>query len=290
MSALTRIAPTPSGFLHMGNMCSFVLTWALARGMGGKVLLRIDDLDAERVRQEYVEDIFRAIDLLGIDYDMGPSGVDDFNKNWSQHLRRSHYEDVLNKLLATDRVFACKLSRKALRDYAQDGHYLLSGCSQNFPLDNGDVSLRVITPDEIISWQDRDGTARNVNLYHTMRDFVVRRRDGVPAYQLASLADDLFFGVNLIVRGEDLLPSTAAQRYLASLIEEEKFTASAFFHHPLITNQMGEKLSKSAGSRVQAKRLEKVDKAFIFDRVKIWLCDAACSGSAREVLEQWRLH
>jgi glutamyl/glutaminyl-tRNA synthetase len=289
MTVLTRLAPTPSGFLHIGNMCSFVLTWALARSMGGKILLRIDDLDVERVRPEYVEDIFRAIDLLEIDYDTGPSGVDDFNKNWSQQLRRSHYEDVLNKLLATDRVFACKLSRKALRDYAPDGQYPLSGRHQNITLDSEDVSLRVITPDEMISWQDLGGTARNVNLYHTMRDFVVRRRDGVPAYQLASLADDLFFGINFIVRGEDLLPSTAAQRYLASLIGSDTFTASVFYHHPLITDQQGDKLSKSAGSRVQANQPEKVDKARIFEQVKVWLGDADWSGPAREVLEKWRL-
>lgn len=289
MAILTRIAPTPSGLLHFGNRCSFVLTWALARSMGGKILLRIDDLDTERVRPEYVEDIFRTIDLLGIDYDMGPSGVDDFYKNWSQQLRRSNFDDVLKKLLATGRVYACKLSRKALRDNATDGQYPLSGRSQNIPLDSVDTSYRVMTPDEMTSWQDLDGTARHVNLYHTMRDFVVRRRDGVPAYQVASLADDLFFGINLIVRGEDLLPSTAAQRYLAGLIGADTFTSSAFFHHPLITDQQGEKLSKSAGSGVRANQSEKMDKAQIFEHVKVWLGDTDWSGPTREVLEQWRL-
>ena len=92
----TRIAPTPSGFLHVGNAVSFLITYCLAKSENGKLLLRIDDLDRERYRKEYLEDIFYALDWLGIQYDEGPSSVADFDKYWSQHQRLSLYDDVLN--------------------------------------------------------------------------------------------------------------------------------------------------------------------------------------------------
>ena len=83
----TRLAPTPSGFLHIGNGAAFVATWALARAFEGKILLRIDDLDAERMRPEYIEDIFKTLDWLGLDWDEGPFSVGDFFKNWSETMR-----------------------------------------------------------------------------------------------------------------------------------------------------------------------------------------------------------
>lgn len=288
MPLLTRLAPTPSGFLHIGNMCSFVLTWALARGVGAKILLRIDDLDSERVRPEYIDDIFRTIDRLGINYDTGPSGGDDFNSNWSQQHRLPLYEDLLARLTATGNVFACNLSRKVIREGAPGGQYPLAGREQDLSLEMQDVSWRIITPDEICHWEDLGGNGRAINLFQVMRDFVIRRRDGVPSYQVASLADDLHFGVNLIVRGEDLLPSTAAQLYLAGLLGKKRFKNSTFFHHPLIADMQGRKLSKSTASVRQLSRPDKVNKAFIYNQVKVWLDHPAIPETALKVLENWR--
>ena len=107
----TRIAPTPSGLLHEGNGTSFILTYALARAHQGQVVLRIDDLDAERMRLEYLDDIFRTLDWLGIDWDEGPSSVADFQLNWSQHHRLDLYQNILEKLRYTEGAFMLAIVR-----------------------------------------------------------------------------------------------------------------------------------------------------------------------------------
>ncbi|MEQ8535610.1 MAG: glutamate--tRNA ligase family protein, partial [Imperialibacter sp.] len=95
---ITRFAPTPSGFLHIGNIYSFLITWLLARKNNGQILLRIDDLDQERVRPEYVENIFRTLEWFGLDWDLGPSSVEQFEKEYSQLRRMEWYEAALQKL------------------------------------------------------------------------------------------------------------------------------------------------------------------------------------------------
>ena len=97
MTLRTRIAPTPSGFLHAGNGISFILTYVIARAFEGQILLRIDDLDAERMRPEYVEDIFKTLDWLGLEYDEGPTSPDDFYQNFSQHKRLDIYNHLIEK-------------------------------------------------------------------------------------------------------------------------------------------------------------------------------------------------
>ncbi|MEO8734552.1 MAG: glutamate--tRNA ligase family protein, partial [Flavobacteriales bacterium] len=91
----TRIAPTPSGYLHAGNGAAFFATWKIARSIGAKLLLRIDDLDAERVRPEYVADVFETLRWCGIDWDEGPKNANDFSQHWSQHLRLAHYATLI---------------------------------------------------------------------------------------------------------------------------------------------------------------------------------------------------
>ena len=103
----TRLAPTPSGYLHRGNLFSFALTWLLARKDGLQILLRIDDMDRARFRPEYLEDIFRSLDSLGINYDEGPSGPDDFHSRWSQMHRRELYDYALSQMRQDQLLFAC---------------------------------------------------------------------------------------------------------------------------------------------------------------------------------------
>ena len=107
----SRFAPTPSGYLHIGNGFNFVLTWLHARTRGGNILLRIDDLDKGRVRPEYVEDVFRTLDWLGLDWDEGPFGPSDLERKWSQHLRLDRYRSAIDELAFREIAFACALSR-----------------------------------------------------------------------------------------------------------------------------------------------------------------------------------
>ena len=119
----SRIAPTPSGFLHAGNAMNFILTWAITRASGGRLLLRIDDLDKGRYRREYVEDIFAGLEWLGLDYDEGPRSVQELEERWSQHHRLNRYQLLLDQLRADKRLFACICSRKEIRERSKDGRF-----------------------------------------------------------------------------------------------------------------------------------------------------------------------
>ncbi len=257
---ISRIAPTPSGYLHKGNAFSFVLTWLLTRKMGGRLILRIDDSDASRSRPEYVEDIFYTLDWLGLDYDIGPDGPDAFDACFSQRHRLGMYESFLEDLKNTEGlVYACSCSRKEIRQQNDNGLYK-GGCrSKALAFSGKNIAWRVHVPEQTdVCYREwLTGKEERYPLSCRTGDFVVRRKDGLPAYQLVSLADDIFYGVNFIVRGSDLCGSTAAQIYLARCLGAQQgkwqtgaqdFAEASFFHHPLILNNAGEKLSKSKGA------------------------------------------
>ena len=237
-----RIAPTPSGYLHIGNALNFVLTWLWVRKAGGKLRLRIDDRDTVRSKPEYIEDIFRTLDWMGLDWDEGPQTPDEQENIYSQARRGRRYDEVVALLIDTGKVFGCDCSRKVIQT-----HRCICE-ARNLPIDRPDTALRVVTPSEAIKVMDSKRGIMEVNLNDGLKDFVIRRRDGITAYQLFSLTDDLDFGINLIIRGEDLLSSTAAQIYLDSLIGADSFAEATFYHHNLVNDDLGLKLSKSAGS------------------------------------------
>jgi glutamyl/glutaminyl-tRNA synthetase len=228
-----RLAPTPSGYLHLGNAVNFVLTWLLVRRAGGTLHLRIDDLDRARLRRLYLENIFRVIDWLGIDYDHGPSGPDDFLRHYSQLLHLPAYNQVLRRLTQQpDLVYATRRSR--------------TSAAEAVPLATPGAAWRVQVPPGIVV-AAAPGAAP-MPLASIMPDFIIRKKDGVAAYQVASVVDDLRLGTTLVVRGLDLLPSTTAQLWLAAqLPETQAFRAGyiQFYHHPLLTDPAGHKLSKS---------------------------------------------
>ncbi len=230
-----RLAPTPSGFLHLGNGMNFILNWLLARNLGqdnrtkgeaiptpNSLFLRIDDLDVDRSRPAYLQDIFDSLEWLQLDWVQPPVYQSDPS-------RKPLYESVLTRLRALDILFACRKSRRDLESFG--GHYPLEFRQQGLDLDMPDVAWRIKTPPGF-----------------PLADFVVRRRDGIPAYQVASFADDLQMGITHIIRGADLEDSTHAQRFLAEVLLEEAFLQIQFLHHPLVLGHDGEKLSKSAGS------------------------------------------
>ncbi|HSR35757.1 MAG TPA: glutamate--tRNA ligase family protein [Desulfurivibrionaceae bacterium] len=238
----SRIAPTPSGYLHLGNAVNFLLTWLLVRQAGGSLKLRIDDADSDRTQPEYIEDIFHQLDWLGLTWDEGPSGPEDFRHHHSQLLRQERYRAVLDQLAATGLLFPCVCSRKQIREQATNGLYP-GTCRTRREPPPGEHAIRLLVPAEtVVQVGDQP-----VSLGATMGDFVLWRRDDQPAYQLASLVDDLDDRISCIVRGADLLASTAAQLHLATLLGAigEPFGAITFHHHPLIPGEGGQKLSKS---------------------------------------------
>lgn len=245
----TRIAPTPSGYLHPGNALSFLLTAALAKKTGAEVLLRIDDLDGLRVRNDYIQDIFDTLRFLGIVWNEGPHSPEEHAQQFAQIHRMSLYRRMLQKLRDEGHVFACNCSRTQILQHNANGAYPGTCTNKGLSLDSIGVSWRLHTrPNQLMRVKKIDGSVITSSLPAHMQAFVVRKKDGMPSYQLTSLADDLHFGVDLLVRGADLWPSTLAQLHLASLLGQQDFLNASFFHHSLLKNANGEKLSKSAGA------------------------------------------
>ena len=252
MTLRTRIAPTPSGFLHAGNGISFILTYAIARAFEGQILLRIDDLDAERMRREHVEDIFKTLDWLGLEYDEGPTSPDDFYQNFSQHKRLDIYNNLIKKLQIAGLLYECHCSRKQINLASTNGLYPKT-CRNNHlsahDVHKKETTWRIEVPDStIIYFNEWQKEKISIQLDTTMGDFIIQQKNGLPAYQIASLADDELYKINFIVRGNDLLNSTAAQVFLAEQVGDLTFPKNTFYHHPLLKNTEGVKFSKSEGA------------------------------------------
>ena len=239
----TRIAPTPSGFLHEGNILSFVLTAGLARRYGASILLRIDDLDIGRVRPAYVQDIFDTLQFLDIPWDEGPVDADDLRRQWSQRQRVDKYAEMLRTLQERGCVFACDCTRSRL-----SGGDVCACAGRLLDMTEPGHTWRLLT--------DMHNRIDHLDLYRgqvdsdfpsSVQQAVVRKRDGDPAYHVASLSDDLHYDVDLIVRGADLFESTLLQCRMAELMAADAFSRVTFFHHSLVSDPSGRKLSKSAG-------------------------------------------
>ena len=239
-----RLAPTPSGYLHLGNAVNFVLTWLLTRQAGGTLHLRIDDLDRARLRRAYLDNIFEVINWLGIDYDLGPNGPDDFLRHYSQLLHLPEYNRALRRLAQQPGLLYGSPRTRT------------GGAAAAVPLATPGAAWRARVPaDTIVSIIDGWQGPVSIPLAAEMPDFIVRKKDGVAAYQLASVVDDLRLGTTLIVRGLDLLPSTAAQLWLANqLTDLQMFNGNKiqFYHHGLLTDAAGYKLSKSTQAATEA--------------------------------------
>jgi glutamyl/glutaminyl-tRNA synthetase len=275
-----RLAPTPSGFLHLGNGLAFIYTWLLVRHAGGRLLLRIDDLDGPRAKPEFVTAIFEDLAWLGLDYDLGPTGPDDFFAHWSQTHRLGLYHQALDHLArlalpnGAPLVYACARSRaqvQAAPGPAPQAQRQVA--ARTAP--NPEVAWRLHTPPGTLvglhpQWlsPQAPGPWLQLDLAQALPDFVVRRRDGPPAYQLSTVVDDAHFGVNFVVRGQDLLASTAAQLHLAGWLPDSPLAGVQFYHHPLVADPHGQKLSKSAGATsLRQLRLARPGSAWLYQRL-----------------------
>lgn len=235
LKAQFRIAPTPSGYLHLGNILNFVLTKSECLRTGGELRLRLDDIDHSRVRTEYIEDVFRTLEWLGIEYDHGPMGVEDFKRHYSQVIKRDLYHNALKKI---SQRFICSCSRKEVQEASIDGQYPGTCYQKNLAFKRDKTCIRLRTRADF----SFDGTSP----HEQMRDFLIWSKEDLPSYQLVSVVDDLEDGITHIIRGLDLKPSSAAQVELASHLEEEDhFRAIHWHHHQLLRSPRGGKLSKS---------------------------------------------
>src|SRR5690606_14458760 len=193
----------------------FLITTALARQNGAKILLRIDDLDKERVKKKFVEDIFNTLTFLEIPWDEGPKNYQEFKTKFSQVHRLKSYRKALNDLKNTGSLFACDCSRRRISRESPDGSYPGTCKNKKVSFDNKEASWRLNTDmNKEVRLKDFAGKDVTDSLPSLLKDFVVLRKDGLPAYQLTSVVDDMMDEIDLIVRGKDLWGSSIAQVYL----------------------------------------------------------------------------
>lgn len=244
----TRYAPTPSGYLHLGNLYSFIVTAILAREKGLKIFLRIDDMDRDRYRPEFLENIFEILRYFDLPWDVGPSDKADFEQQWAQQNRIQSYTHALETLRQQGFVYACSCTRTDQQKFGLESG-CVKGCS------DAQLSLSAVG----FNWRFRTLEEQQELVLATgervvypfpikMKDFVIRRRDGNPAYQLCSVIDDQEFKIGWVVRGMDLLDSSIAQIALSRALNNSSYSDIKHIHHPVLRTANGSKLSKSDGA------------------------------------------
>lgn len=236
-----RFAPSPTGRMHLGNVFSALLSWLSAKSQGGTWLLRIEDIDPQRSRQEYAELIMDDLHWLGLDWDEGP---------YYQSERDDIYEHYLKQLTDNGLTYPCYCTRADIlatqAPHESDGRVVYKGTCRNLApgIKTGPAAIRMKVPSEgkgILSFTDGHYGMQTIDLTTHCGDFIVRRKDGAWAYQLAVVVDDALMGINEVVRGCDLLLSSPQQIYLA---QQLGFAPPHFTHLPLLCNKQGQRLSK----------------------------------------------
>ena len=251
-----RFAPSPSGRLHLGNLACSLLAWLSARSQGGRIVLRIEDLDAERCPRRYADLLEQDLDWLGLGWDEGGSRGGPHGPYYQSECAEI-YTRSYKKLESMGLVYPCFCSRAQLHaasaPHASDGNVIYPGTCRELTTEQvaerrarKAPAFRVRVPDETFRFEDGCMGAHSENLLQSCGDFYLRRADGVFAYQLAVVVDDARMGVTEVVRGADLLSSTARQMYLYRLLG---LTAPRFAHCPLLLAPDGRRLSKRDGDQ-----------------------------------------
>lgn len=282
-----RFAPTPSGRMHLGNVFAALIAWLSVRSQGGKMVLRMEDLDTQRTSAEFAETLRRDLTWLGLDWDeeMPP-----------QSQRTRVYDRYFDLLAQKGLLYPCYCTRSQLHSvnapHLSDGTYVYAGTCRGLSpeqrKEKGDkFSWRVQVPERVICLTDMAQGDFSQNLATECGDFVVRRADGVYVYQLAVTVDDGEAGVSEVVRGMDLLASAPRQMYLQELFG---FQAPAYGHVPLLVAPDGRRLSK----RDKDMDLGQLQKAMRPERLLgILACTAGLMDrvediSARELIPHFR--
>ncbi|WP_165244449.1 tRNA glutamyl-Q(34) synthetase GluQRS [Paludisphaera soli] len=250
-----RLAPSPTGGLHVGHARTFLLAWLAARRAGGPVILRIEDLDASRVRPEAADAALVDLRWLGLDWDEGPDHGGPRGP-YVQSERRALYDEALDRLKADERVYPCTctradVERAAAAPHAEDeGPTYPGACAGRSAADApalGDrpFAWRFRVPAGPVAWDDLHLGRREVDPARLGGDFLVGRNGIGPGYQLAVVVDDALMGVDQVVRGDDLVPSTPRQILLYRALG---WTPPDFAHVPLVVGPDGRRLAKRDGS------------------------------------------
>jgi glutamyl-tRNA synthetase len=254
-----RIAPSPTGFLHVGHALTFWQAQERARTADGTMILRVEDLDVQRCRSEFCDAVIEDLTWFGLKWNEGPDAGGPFNP-YLQSERRSYYLDAWRKLLRAGRIYPCCCSRKdvlqaAVAPHDEDEEPIYPGTcrprddspgSWSNKAEPAGVHWRFRVPDGVeLKFHDERLGEQKAVAGRDFGDFVVWRKDDVPAYQLAVVSDDAAMGITEVVRGEDLLTSTFRQLLLYRALGKEP---PKFFHAPLVRDESGKRLAKRHAS------------------------------------------
>lgn len=254
MKIVGRLAPSPTGAQHVGNARTYLLAWLSIRSRGGKVILRMEDIDSPRIKLWAAEQALEDLRWLGLDWDEGPD-IGGPSAPYVQTERVDFYEDALRKLREAEQIYPCTCSRKDIENAASAPHASHEGpiypdtCSSRSAADADTItdqpySWRFRASDETVVFDDAFAGRQECNVKRQLGDFVVCKADGTPSYQLAVVIDDAAMGITEVLRGDDLLPSTFRQLELYRFFG---FTPPTFVHVPLVVGSDGRRLAKRHG-------------------------------------------
>ncbi len=279
---VTRLAPSPTGALHLGNARTFLINWAIARQHGWHIVLRIEDLDTPRVKPGAIEDTIDVLAWLGMDWDEGPILQSDDSDSCSNAMRA---------LATAGLVYPCDLTRAQVEEAATAPHanqhetiFPTSLRPEVHPreFDDPETNWRLVIPEEPISFVDAFHGPQRFDLESTIGDFVIWTKRGQPAYQLNVVVDDHRQGVTEVVRGDDLLRSAARQIHVYRSLGLDPIPR--YTHLPLVQGEDGRRLAKRHGdTRVSSYRDQGVPASRLVSLIARW------SGVPREFWEDGRL-
>jgi glutamyl-tRNA synthetase len=247
---LTRLAPSPTGALHLGNARTFLVNWALARQRGWRIVMRIEDLDGPRVKPEAAAEAIDVLRWLGLDWDEGPT---------YQRHDLTPYRAALEALAAQGAIYPCRCTRREIEAAALSAPHL-GDHELRYPgtcrpaqitpysseaLDDPTTAWRLRVPDGMTTFTDAFAGVHEHDIQATTGDFLVATKEGLPSYQLAVVIDDARQHITHIVRGDDLLASTHRQRLLQQLLGLPPI--DQYIHLPLVVGADGRRLAKRHG-------------------------------------------
>ena len=275
-----RFAPSPSGRMHLGNAWTALLAWLDIRKLGGTMVLRMEDLDPDRCRPQFAEGLLEDLQWLGLDWDEGPDRPS-VTVSYKQSKRSDLYQAAFDSLAQRGLVYPCFCSRAELRSVASAPHAgeaesVYSGrCAGLSAVEQAEklsvrrqAACRLRVGEAEIAFTDQLFGPQRQKLNQSCGDFVIRRSDGVYAYQLAVVVDDAAMKIDRVLRGADLLSSTPRQIYLWQLLG---YLPPTFIHAPLLLAADGSRLSKRQGSlTIEALRCSGVRPQRIIGQLAAW--------------------
>ena len=306
---VTRLAPSPTGALHLGNARTFLINWAMAKQNDWRVVLRIEDLDGPRVKAGATELAIEDLQWLGMDWDEGPL---------YQRNELTPYHEALSELHGHGLIYPCGCSRREIMQAAsapQDGVHELRYSGKCRPKEIscgntgeyskseyldwpptevsseiGEIAWRLCVPDDNVNFDDGYAGEQTVNVQQQVGDYVVSTKEGLPAYQLAVVVDDARQGVTDVVRGDDLIDSAGRQLWLYKFLGLTPLPQ--YYHLPLVIGEDGRRLAKRHGdTRVASYREAGVNVQRIIGLLGYWsgITDNRCEMDAAEFVARFTL-